>query len=147
MGVGKQRHELAALRPGILRNPLYRRLGGPQGSSGRGVENLIHSRIRSSDHPAHSELIEYENICLIFFFVNLITLYQSNFSTLLIMLIFCSCNKSGYSTQSPFLSLLSRRAQSGRWSSFGKRVWFTESHIVLIIVFSLRFYLLNLFLI
>jgi len=28
----------------------------------------------------------------------------------------------------PLVSLLSRRAQSGRWSSFGKRVWFTESH-------------------
>jgi len=35
-------------------------------------------------------------------------------------------------TRSPFVTLLSRRAQSGRWSSFGKRVWFTESHIVLI---------------
>ena len=30
-------------------------------------------------------------------------------------------------------NLLSRRAQSGRWSSFGKRLWLTESHIVLII--------------
>jgi len=27
--------------------------------------------------------------------------------------------------QSPFVSLLSRRTQSGRWSSFGKWVWFT----------------------
>jgi len=42
-----------------------------------------------------------------------------------------------YSTWSPFLTLLSRRAQSGRWSSFGKLVWFTESHIVLIISFLL----------
>ena len=24
-------------------------------------------------------------------------------------------------------------AQSGRWSSFGKRVWFTESHIIYVI--------------
>jgi len=47
----------------------------------------------------------------------------------------------------PFVTLLSQRAQYGRWSSFGKRVWFTESHIVLTIVFSLMFYLLNLFLI
>ena len=38
------------------------------------------------------------------------------------------------STRSPFVTL-SQRAQSGRWSSFGKRVWFTESHIVLIIYF------------
>jgi len=37
----------------------------------------------------------------------------------------------GNSARSPFVTLLSRSAQSGR--SFGKRVWFTESHIVLII--------------
>jgi hypothetical protein len=41
------------------------------------------------------------------------------------------------STRSPFVTLLSRRAQSGRRSSFGKRVWFTESHLVLIISFLL----------
>jgi len=35
------------------------------------------------------------------------------------------------STRSPFLSLLPRRAQYGRCFSFEKRVWFTESHIVL----------------
>jgi hypothetical protein len=34
MGVGCQRHALAALPPGITRYPLYRRLGGPQGWSG-----------------------------------------------------------------------------------------------------------------
>ena len=38
---------------------------------------------------------------------------------------------------SPFVTLLSRRAQSFRWSSFGKRVWFTESHIVLIFLLVL----------
>jgi len=38
-------------------------------------------------------------------------------------------------TRSPFVSLLSRRAQYGRRSSFGNWVWFTESHIVLIIYF------------
>ena len=42
-----------------------------------------------------------------------------------------------HSTLSPFVTLLPRRAQSGRWSSFGKLVWFTESHIVLIISFLL----------
>ena len=47
--------------------------------------------------------------------------------------------------RSSFLTWLSRRAQSGRWSSFGKRMWFTESNIVLVI-FCL-FYLLILFLI
>ena len=34
------------------------------------------------------------------------------------------------STRSAFVTSLFRRAQSGRWSSFGKRVWFTESHLV-----------------
>ena len=35
MGVGGQRHDPAALRPGKTRYPLYRRLDGPQGRSGR----------------------------------------------------------------------------------------------------------------
>ena len=35
MGVGGQRHAAAALLPGMTRYPLYRRLGGPQGRSGR----------------------------------------------------------------------------------------------------------------
>ena len=35
MGVGGQRHSPAALPPGKTRYPLYRRLGGPQGRSGR----------------------------------------------------------------------------------------------------------------
>jgi hypothetical protein len=34
MGVGGQRHALAALPPGKTWYPLYRRLGGPQGQSG-----------------------------------------------------------------------------------------------------------------
>jgi len=33
-----------------------------------------------------------------------------------------------YSTRSFFVTLLFPRAQSGRWSSFGKWVWFTESN-------------------
>ena len=33
--MGGQRHSLAALDPGKTRYPLYRRLGGPQGRSGR----------------------------------------------------------------------------------------------------------------
>ena len=49
----------------------------------------------------------------------------------------CILQKHSDSTQSPFVTLLSRRAQSGRWSSFGKRVWFTESHTVLVISFLL----------
>jgi len=39
--------------------------------------------------------------------------------------------KARSSTRSPFVTLLSRRAQSGRW----KLVWFTESHLVLVIFF------------
>jgi hypothetical protein len=35
-GVGGQHHAPAALPPGNTRYPLYRRLGGPQGRSGRG---------------------------------------------------------------------------------------------------------------
>jgi hypothetical protein len=35
MWVGGQRHAPAALPPGKTRYPLYRRLGGPQGRSGR----------------------------------------------------------------------------------------------------------------
>jgi hypothetical protein len=35
MGVGGQRQAPAALQPGMIRYPLYRRLGGPQGLSGR----------------------------------------------------------------------------------------------------------------
>jgi hypothetical protein len=34
-GVGDQRHAPANLAPGETRYPLYRRLGGPQGRSGR----------------------------------------------------------------------------------------------------------------
>ena len=35
MGVGRQRHSPAALPPGKTRYPLYTRLSGPQGLSGR----------------------------------------------------------------------------------------------------------------
>ena len=35
MEVGGQRHAPAALPPGMIRYPLYRRLGRPQGRSGR----------------------------------------------------------------------------------------------------------------
>jgi hypothetical protein len=35
MGVGGQRHAPAALPPGMTRYPVYRRLGRPQGRSGR----------------------------------------------------------------------------------------------------------------
>jgi hypothetical protein len=35
VGVGGQRHALAALPPGNIRHPSYRRLGGPQNRSGQ----------------------------------------------------------------------------------------------------------------
>jgi len=59
---------------------------------------------------------------------------------------FQECIHDSYSAQSPFVTLLSRCAQSGRLSSFGKQVWFTESHTVLVIFFLLMFYLFILFL-
>ena len=44
MEVGGQRHAPAALPPGTIRYLFYRRLGGPQGRSGR-AENLAPSGI------------------------------------------------------------------------------------------------------
>ena len=43
-----------SLPPGKTRYPLYRRLGGPQGRSGR-AENLVPTEIRSTDRPARSQ--------------------------------------------------------------------------------------------
>jgi len=43
------------LPPGKTRYPLYRRLGGPQGRSGR-AENLVPNGIRSPDRPARSSV-------------------------------------------------------------------------------------------
>jgi hypothetical protein len=40
MGVGSQRHAPAALHPGKTRYQLHRRLGGPQGRSGR-VQKIL----------------------------------------------------------------------------------------------------------
>ena len=44
-----------SLPPGKTRYPLYRRLGGPQGRSGR-AENLVPAGIRSPDRPASSSV-------------------------------------------------------------------------------------------
>ena len=54
-GVGGQRHAPAALPPGKTRYPLYRRLGGPQGRSGRVRKISPPTGIRSLDRPARSE--------------------------------------------------------------------------------------------
>jgi hypothetical protein len=40
MGVGGQHHAPAALPPGMIRYPLYMRLGRPQGRSGRVLKIL-----------------------------------------------------------------------------------------------------------
>ena len=42
------------LPPGKTRYPLYRRLGGPQGRSGR-AENLVPTGTQSPDRPARSQ--------------------------------------------------------------------------------------------
>jgi hypothetical protein len=55
--VSGQQHNPAALYSwGKTRYPSYRRLGGPQGRSGR-AENLAPTGIRSPDRPAHSQLL------------------------------------------------------------------------------------------
>ena len=53
-GVGGQRQAPAALTPGKTRYSLCRRLGGPQGRSGR-AENVAATGIRSPDRPARIE--------------------------------------------------------------------------------------------
>ena len=54
-GVGGQRHAPAALPPGKTRYPLYRRLGGPQGWSGRVWKILPTTGIRSPERPARGK--------------------------------------------------------------------------------------------
>jgi hypothetical protein len=65
MGVGGQRHAAAALPPGMTRYALYRRLGRPQGRSGRVLKilppqefdprtvQLVASRYTDYAIPAH----------------------------------------------------------------------------------------------
>ena len=53
-GVGGQRHAPAALPPGEIQYPLYRRLGGPQGRSGQARKISPPTGIRSPDRPARS---------------------------------------------------------------------------------------------
>jgi len=56
MGVGGQRHAPAALPPGKIRHPLYRRLGGPQGRFGQVRKTSSPpTGIRSPDRPARGE--------------------------------------------------------------------------------------------
>ena len=55
MEVGGQHHAPAALPPGKTRYPLYRRLGRPQGRSGRVRKISPLTGIRSPDRPARSE--------------------------------------------------------------------------------------------
>ena len=53
--MGGQHHAPAALPPGKARYPLHRRLGGPQGRSGRVRKISPPTGIRSPDRPARSE--------------------------------------------------------------------------------------------
>ena len=55
MGLGGQRHTPTTLPPVRTRYPLYRRLGGPQGRSGRVRKISPPNGIRSPDHPFHNE--------------------------------------------------------------------------------------------
>jgi hypothetical protein len=52
VGLGGQRHAPAALPPGKTWYLLYRRLGGPQGRSGRGRKIFPTNGLRSPDRPA-----------------------------------------------------------------------------------------------
>jgi hypothetical protein len=54
MGVGGQRHALAALPPGKTRYPLYIDAGWNPGPAWTGAENLAPTGIRSPDRPARS---------------------------------------------------------------------------------------------
>ena len=56
-GLGGQRHAPAALPPAKTRYPLYRRLGVPQGRSGRGRKISPPTWIRSPDRPFRSESV------------------------------------------------------------------------------------------
>ena len=53
-GEGSASRPGRSLPLGKTRYPLYRRLGGPQGRSGR-AENLASTGIRSPDRPAHGQ--------------------------------------------------------------------------------------------
>ena len=55
MGVGGQRQAPAALPLGETRYPLYRRLDGAQGQSGRVRKISPHTGIRFPDRPARSK--------------------------------------------------------------------------------------------
>ena len=57
MGVGGQHHAPAALPPRKTRYPLYRRLGGPQGRSGRVRKISPPTGIRSLVRPARMNLL------------------------------------------------------------------------------------------
>ena len=50
-----QRHATAALPTRNTRYLLHRSLGGPQGRSGTGAENLAPTRFRSPDRPVRSQ--------------------------------------------------------------------------------------------
>ena len=56
--MGGQRHAPGALPPGKTRYPLYRRLDGPQGQSGKVRKISPPTCIWSPERPAHSESVQ-----------------------------------------------------------------------------------------
>jgi len=67
MEVGGKGHAPATLPPGMIRDPLYRRLGGSQVPVFMGTVFSPPTGIRSPDRPAHSQLLcnEQEGYLLI----------------------------------------------------------------------------------
>jgi hypothetical protein len=61
--MGGQRDAPAALPPGKTRYPMYSRLVGPQGRSGRLHENLAPTGIRFPDIQVRSESRPRRNLC------------------------------------------------------------------------------------
>jgi hypothetical protein len=110
MGVGGQRHAPAALPPEMTRYPWYRRLGRPQGRSGRvpkispppgfdpRTAQPVASRYTDYANPAHHDqflsellniLLEYFSICT--YLLVFAILYFSFMIHVVISYRFCLC--------------------------------------------------------
>jgi len=64
MGVSGKCQVLAAVPPGMIQYPLYRRLGGPKNQSGWGQKNLTLTGIQFPGHPTHSMLLYQTKYCI-----------------------------------------------------------------------------------
>ena len=96
MGVGGQHHAPAALPPGKTRYPLYRRLGGPHGRSGR-VRKISPSPgfDPRTVQPVASRYIDWAIPARIMY--NIMYIKWINFSLQMINLV--SCNTQGGPTE------------------------------------------------